>query len=337
MNLIDRYIQEVGRYIPRGKRGDILTELRSLLVDTLEDRFGQTPSETQVEDLLKEFGRPRDVAASYYPQSQYLVGPTLYPLFRMVAWIVVAAVLGAQAIAWGIGMFVAGETFSVLEMIASLVNSVPISLGWVLITFMILQYFDAKPHLEEDPWDPRKLPEINPEQDLKRWEMITGLIFGILALVLVTFFPQWIGFITTPGGKFYPNPVIMDYLVLIKIALVAGIGLNLFLLWRGRWALSTRLLRIGLDIYDVVVLALLVIGHNEWLAARSAGGFLDAIEAIEGIADGGWELVGMQGFRLGFAVALIVTVIEIITSIYRLIRSRLRSDFSAKTVVLKVE
>jgi len=337
MNLIDRYIHEVGRYIPRGKRGDILAELRSLLVDTLEDRFGQTPSETQVEELLKEFGRPRDVAASYYPQSQYLIGPTLYPLFRMVAWIAVGAVLGAQAIAWGIGMFLAGETFSVLEMISSLVNSVPISLGWVLITFMILQHFDAKPHLEEEPWDPQKLPEINPEHELKRWEMITGLVFGILALVLVTFFPQWIGFITTPGGKFYPNPVIMDYLVLIKIALAAGIGLNLFLLWRGRWALSTRLLRIGLDIYDVVVLALLVIGHNKWLAARSSGGFLDAIEAIEGIVDGGWELVGMHGFRLGFGVALIVSVIEILASIYRLIRSRLSSDFSVKTVVLKVE
>ena len=125
--------------------------------------------------------------------------------------------------------------------------------------------------------------------------------------------------------------------MLIKIALAAGIGLNLFLLWRGRWALTTRLLRIGLDIYDVVVLALLVIGHNNWLAARSSGGFLDAIEAIEGMVDGGWELVGMHGFRLGFGVALIVSVIEIMASIYRLIRSRLRSDFSIKTAVLKVE
>lgn len=337
MNLFDRYIHEVGRYIPRRKRGDILAELRSLLDDTLEDRFGQSPSESQVEDLLKEFGRPRDVAASYYPQSQYLIGPTLYPLFRMVAWIVVAAVLGGQAIAWGVGMFVGGEAFSVLEMIASLVNSIPISLGWLLITFIILQYFDAKPHLDEEPWDPRKLPEIKPEQELKRGEMIIGLVFGILALVLVTFFPQWIGFITTPGGKFYPNPVILEYLVLIKIVLVAGIGLNLFLLWRGRWSMTTRLVRIAMNIFDVVVLSLLVIGHNEWLAARSSAGFLGMLDAIPGMADGGWELVGMHGFRLGFGVALIVTVVETLASIYRLIRSRLRSDFSARNAVLKVE
>lgn len=337
MNLIERYIYEVGRYIPRRKRGDILAELRSLLVDTLEDRFGQEPSQAQIEDMLKEFGRPRDMAASYYPQSQYLVGPTLYPLFRMVAWIVVASVLGAQALAYGVGMFVAGETFSVLEVLSSLVTSVPISLGWVLITFILLQYFDAKPHLEEDPWDPTKLPEIKPEEELKHVEIILGLVFGVLIMVLVTFFPQWIGIITTPGGKFYPNPVILDHLLLIQIGLVASIGFNVFLLWRRRWGLGSRLLKIALDIYYVVVLGVLVMGHNSWLAARSSGGIFDALGAIEGMADGGWELVGMHAFRLAFVVTLIVTVIEILTSIYRLIKSRLRSDFSPKNAVLRVE
>ncbi len=337
MNLVDRYIHEVGRYIPPRKRGDILTELRSLLVDTLEDRFGETPSDSQVEELLKEFGRPKEVAASYHPQSQYLVGPALYPLFRMVAGIVVASVLGAQAIAWGIGIFVAGESFAPLEIISSLVNSVPISLGWVLITFMILQYFDAKPHLEEEPWDPTKLPEINPEQDIKRGELIFGLVFGVLALVLVAFFPQWIGFITTPGGKFYPNPVIIDNLTLIIISLAAGVGLNVFLLWRSRWQPGTRLLKFGLELYNVFVLSLLVIGHNHWLAARSSGGFLDAIEAVSGITDAGWELVGMHAFRIGFVVALIVTFIEILASVYRLIKRRLGSDLTPKVVVLKVE
>ena len=337
MDLIDRYLHEVGRYLPRRKRGDILVELRSLLEDTMEDRFGKEPSDEQLKELLKEFGRPRDVAASYHPQGQYLVGPVLYPLFRMVAWIVVAAVLGAQAIAWSVGMFVAGESYSILEMVASLVNSIPIALGYVLITFMILQYFDAKPYFEGGSWDPGKLPEIKPEQDLKQGEIIVGLVIGMLFLVLVVFFPQWIGFITTPGGNFYPNPIIMDYLLLITIALAAGIGLNLVLLWRRRWTLATRLIRIGLDIFNAAVLALLVVGHNQWLSARSAGGFLDAIEAIEGIADGGWELVGMHAFRFGFMIALIVTVIEILAAVYRLLKSRMQSDFSPQDAVLKME
>ena len=342
MSLIDRYLHEVSRYIPPRKRGDILAELRSLLVDTLEDRFGEDPSESQVEDLLKEFGRPRDVAASYHPQGQYLVGPTLYPLFRMVATIVVAAVLGAQALAWGVSAFVAGADFSVLEMIGSILNSIPGALGWVVLVFMILQYFDAKPNLDEERWEPKSMPEINPGEEVKRGGLMVGLVFNVLFLVLISLFPQWIGFVTTPGGKFYPNPVILDYVLLIQISLACWIGFNVFLLWKGRHDIYTRLMNIALNIFSAVVLTLLVTGHNAWLAARSAGSFLGAIEAIPiyeaieefpKLVEGGWAVVGMHGFRLAFVIALIVTVLEIIGGVYRLVRARFRSDVSAKDFV----
>jgi hypothetical protein len=335
MNLLDRYIHEVGRFLPRVKRTDIQAELRSSLIDTLEDRFGQEPAEDQVAETLKEFGNPRDVAGSYHPRGQYLVGPGLFPIFRMVAWIVIAAVLGAQLLAWGIAIFVAGEAFSAFEMLASLVNSIPASLGWVLITFMVLQYFDAKPYLEDEPWDPKSLPEINPGQDTKRGELIFGLIFSTLILMVLTLFPQWVGFITTPGGKFYPNPVILDYLVLIQVSLLANILLDVFLLWKGRWDMLTRIIKLGLEGFSIVILALLVNGHNAWLTARSAGGLFDALESISGIADGSWELVGMNAYRLAFVVAMIVTVIEVIKTVYRLLRAKLSPGVVPAVVIEK--
>ena len=49
MNLIDRYVTEVGKHLPRKNRLDIETELRSTLEDMLEDRSQQT-------------GRPADEA-----------------------------------------------------------------------------------------------------------------------------------------------------------------------------------------------------------------------------------------------------------------------------------
>jgi len=334
MSLLDRYVHEVGRFLPRVKRSDIQAELRSSLIDTLEDRFGLDPAEDQVAELLKEFGNPRDVAGSYHPRGQYLVGPGLFPIFRMVAWIVIAAVLGAQLLAWGIAVFVAGEAFSALEMLASLVNSIPASLGWVLITFVILQYFDAKPYLEDEPWDPNSLPEINPGLDIKRGELIFGLIFGTLFLMVLTLFPQWVGFITAPGGKFYPNPVILDYLVLIQVSLLANILLDIFLLWKGRWDILTRIIKLGLNGYSIVILALLVNGHNAWLSARSAGGIFEALGAISDVADGSWELVGMSAFRLAFVVALIVTVIEVFVTIFRLLKVKF-SPGVVPTVVIE--
>ena len=338
MTLLDRYIHEVGRHLPRKNRSDIQTELRSSFVDTLEDRYGQEATEEQTSEVLKEFGQPRDVAASYHPQSQYLIGPTLYPIFRMVVWIVIAAVLGSQILAWGIGIFVGGTAFSVWEMLASLVNSVPASLGWVIITFMILQYFDAKPNLENEPWDPAKLPEINTDQDIKRGELIVSLVFSTLFLALITLFPQWVGFITTPGGVFYPNPVILEYLVLIQVSLLAHMVLNVYMLWKGQWNMVTRIIKLGLSMYSIVILGLLVQGHNAWLSTRSAGGIFEALEAISGITDGGWEIVGMHSYRLAFFVALVVTTIELFADIFRMIRNKIQeNNMSANDFVLKVE
>jgi hypothetical protein len=252
----------------------------------------------------------------------------------MVAWIVVVAVLGAQMLAWGISMFVAGESFSFLEIISSLVNSVPASLGWVLITFMILQYFDAKPYPKEEPWDPRSLPEINPDEDLKRGEMVFSMVMGVLLLVLVTFFPQWIGIVTFPGGDFYPNPVILDFLIWIQIGLAAGILLNIYLFWKGRVDWPGRIGKLVLSLYTIGVLALLVQGHTLWLAAHSSADLMEGLTAIENMK---WELVGMHAYRWGFLVALIVSSIEFLVSIYRLIKSKLGSDFTPKAAVLEVK
>src|SRR5512139_1826468 len=92
MNLIDRYVIEVGKHLPRKNRQDIQRELRSTLEDMLADRSeasGQPVDEAMTIALLKEYGSPEKVAASYTP-TRYLVGPRLYPLFLMVTQIVVA-------------------------------------------------------------------------------------------------------------------------------------------------------------------------------------------------------------------------------------------------------
>ena len=68
MNTIDRYISEVGRYLPRKSRADIQVEIRSSIEDMLEDqskKLGKPVDEQMTADVLKEFGHPKKVAASY--------------------------------------------------------------------------------------------------------------------------------------------------------------------------------------------------------------------------------------------------------------------------------
>jgi hypothetical protein len=121
---------------------------------------------------------------------------------------------------------------------------------------------------------------------------------------------------------------------LIQVSLLANILMEIYLLWKGSWDTMTRVIKLGLNAFSIIILALLVTGHNTWLAARTSTGFLAGIEAIEA---GSWELVGMHAFRLAFVVALVVTIIEVFASVYQLVRSRMTSDVSAKDYVLKVE
>ena len=88
MNLIDKYIAEVGKHLPRKQRADIEAEIRSTLEDMLEERKQTSPeNEAQVIELLKEYGEPRKVAESYV-SPRYLIGPRMYPRMVLVAKIV---------------------------------------------------------------------------------------------------------------------------------------------------------------------------------------------------------------------------------------------------------
>jgi hypothetical protein len=330
MSLIDRYLHEIRRHLPRKNRADILTELRSSVVDAVEDRAGEESNEQATIAVLKEWGPPKEVAASYHPEGQYLIGPALYPLFRLVVGITLAAVIGSQILAWGLAIAIGREPFFPLDALMGLINSVPTAVGSVVIVFLILQWFEVRPDLEQETWDPESLPQIREAEDVKRGELIAGVIFSILVLVLLVTFPQWVGFVTTPGGRFFANPVIGRYLGWITVSLLAGIGLNIYLLWQGRWGTVSRIIKIAANLLSIVVLYLLIQGHTAWLATRDAEGFLMTLEQFPELMEEGFQLVGMHAFRLAFVVALIVTLIETLVLSYRFMKRRLGKDYPSQ-------
>ncbi|HEU4745527.1 MAG TPA: hypothetical protein VFS61_09835, partial [Anaerolineales bacterium] len=105
MNLIDRYITEIGKHLPRKNRADIEAEIRSTLEDMLEERKqanGQI-SEAEVIELLKEYGAPRKVAESYVGPN-YLIGPRVYPTFELVTRIVMIVLFSLALVALGLSI-----------------------------------------------------------------------------------------------------------------------------------------------------------------------------------------------------------------------------------------
>lgn len=334
MTLLDRYLHEVGRHLPRSRRDDILAELRSSLLDRLEDLAGDAPVEEDMVQLLHEMGPPREVAASYYPDGQYLIGPTLYPLFKMTVTIWLLVSLGAQLIAWLVAILIGGETLADFGTPWAILNSVPVTLGIVVIIFAILQRMEVRPEMKRETWDPRSLPQPSSGAPVKRGERIVGIVVGVIFLGIFTAYPERIGIYNLSDGSFWGNPVLGKYLTWISLSIIAGIGVDLYLIWHGVWDWAARLAKIGSNIVSMVILSLLFQAHNTWLAARGVGPLLSTLDRLGAEADLLTQIWGMQLFRLGIGIALLVITIESVALGVRLVVGLLGSKTDLVYVAL---
>jgi hypothetical protein len=116
------------------------------------------------------------------------------------------------------------------------------------------------------------------------------------------------------------NPVIQVYLPLISVALLLNIALDLIVLRQERWSQGTRLLKIALNLFGIYVLYVLITGHTSWLAAADASSFFSSIESLAEDVSAGTQALVMHAFRLAFFIALIVTALETISLVYKVIK-----------------
>ena len=323
MDLIERYLQEIGRQLPRHlpseQRADILAELRSSLMDTLEARFEGEPSENAVVQMIREMGSPQQVAASYHPIGQYLIGPELYPTFRLVLVVVFTAVIGAQLLAIVISLGLAQASLSILDEFWGIINSLPAALGMVVIVFAILQRLGVQTEDKSEAFDPLQLPQLEGnEQPVKRGEQVFGIIVGVIVLAFLSRFAMVGGF---QGDSLFANPVIDQYFPWIALSMVIGIVIDIFLLWKGRWQTSTRIAKIAADIFSMVILFVLIQGHNAWLGEMGVAGFFEGLTQFSQNTELPTQVIGMAAFRIALTVAFIVTGVDTLVQLYRLIRS----------------
>ncbi len=323
MDLIERYIYAVGKQLPSNKKADILSELRSNLTDDIEARYGANPTEDQVETLLKEFGAPEKVAASYWPEGQYLVGPRLYPLFRFSAGISLTVFAIVQFAIAGVAVIFNQEALPGFDFIGNLFNSLMVAFGIIVLVFAILQRFDVRPSLEKEEWNPRDLPVVEPSADIKRAEIVAELVFELIFVAILVVLPGQLSAVLYPGSEsFSINPPLQPYIPWIIVSLLLGIGLDVILMWRGRWELGSRIAKIAIDLFGLGVLFLLISSHTEWLATQGFTGFFSAFKVFgEGAPSPETvQIMVVNGFRLGFIVAAIVSIIELVKHVMDLVR-----------------
>ncbi len=105
MDLLERYLQAVGEYLPANMKADTLAELRENLLAQMEAReeeLGRSLTPAEVASVLEKHGRPMLVAARYLPQ-QSLIGPGLFPIY----WFTLKKSFPFVVLAYGVTQIVA--------------------------------------------------------------------------------------------------------------------------------------------------------------------------------------------------------------------------------------
>ena len=265
MNLIDRYVTEVGKHLPHKNRLDIEAELRSTLEDMLEDRSQQTgrpADEALAEELLQEYGTPRKVAATYQTHP-YLIGPRMFHLYTLVLKIVLFAVTLGLTIATIVSLVTSNLTTpeimqALINFATGLVSALVAAFGNVTLVFAILERLLPESEFEkEEKWTPAELTKEPDPGQVKIGDMIASIVFTVAALMIFNFYPQIVGIWNNTNGAWAQIAGLSDaffrYLPWINLSGVLTIALDIWLLRQGTWNFLTRWLHIGLQVISIAI------------------------------------------------------------------------------------
>jgi hypothetical protein len=281
MELVDRYLHAVKFWLPRKQKDDIIAELSEDLRSQIEDQeseLGHKLSDAEVEPILKRCGSPMAVAGRYLPQ-QSLIGPTLFPIYRVIIRSLILYFLLPWFLLW-LGVAIFSPDFRADHPGAALFASLEpwwlactYSLFLNTLIFALLDRSQARVHLVNG-WNPRSLPAVRDRNVISRG----GTIFELT--VVVATLATWIqldafrrvfhifGTTITLSSRW---PFFFWALVVVS---VAGIFVSCMNLSNPRWTRLTASLRFGLDCYSFGLIYLLC--RANLLQSLSASGVSSA-------------------------------------------------------------
>jgi hypothetical protein len=258
-DLVERYVHQVGRDLPRAERSDIEAELRSQIHDQLDDRFGPEPTPAEIAAVLRDLGAPRRLAASYN-RDQYLIGPALYPTMMMVlrhGWLLVPAIVLFLHV---FGLVIAPQPVSLtrllLEPAWAALQAALIFSAVVVLIFALIQRLGGTGEPNAEAFNPTDLPEVDDPRSVERLAVTFSIAFGIVVMLLLAYFLS-VGGLTLrfiPGN---PGEVIPAPTGWMLVLLASGVGLilvHLAALHRNHWTMASWLLQAVLQMVGVVSL-----------------------------------------------------------------------------------
>lgn len=293
--LLDRYLAVIARELPEAQRADITAELRDEIMSRIEAReeaLGRPLDRDALEAVLIEFGHPLLVAGRYR-ETQYLIGPEVFPFWwaglRATLLAVAAVYLVATVVA-----IVAGEEslHTVDHVMPSLGSALVFAFGAVTLFCVVVERYGKARLLAR--WRPRNLPPAKGGRT--RFEIMVEIAMSAAALA------WWLGLIhfrnVLPGLGLRLDlaPVWAAWFWPIALYFVAEMAMNILALARPGRVRLIRAMMLVRNLVAAAILAAVVQADHIVLVSGGAGISPPVLDQIQANFD--------RGFRVGIGVSI---------------------------------
>jgi hypothetical protein len=251
MKYIERYLAQVKKHLPKQDKEDTITELRSLLLDQIDQMDDNLSLEEKEILVLKETGRPKEVAMRYKNDSPLISSeyePLLFLIIKITSFSLPFALFIAETVAYAnrsVDFNIMDWMLSLAYLIPSILNSLFSAYVMIVLVFILLsKYVKPKYHFWDMEFDPKKLPDI-PNSILKVsiFEQIVILLGSVLFLYLMNLEPGLIAVYYENVRQPLLNSNFEQVLPYINIGVFLSLGLAVYhLATRSKSILSSTLL-----------------------------------------------------------------------------------------------
>ncbi|MFW5713775.1 MAG: HAAS signaling domain-containing protein [Brevefilum sp.] len=275
MKLLDLYLEEVHHQLPSKNREDILKEIRSTLLDMIEDRKvdpDQEVSEETVKSVLKDFGSPREITRQYGAR-KYLIGPRFYPAYLQVLRIVLIIV----AVVNILGVVIAvinpsnpGSTLieTSLQIIGGLFSSLFAAFGIVTLSFAGIERTtpeDWKVSMDQD-WSPEDLRKHEEQKRVSITGLAIEITLSLLFIAVLNFFLDRVGIYYLAESGWVSAPILNEnfhrFIPWITAVVTLDIGLNLYLIRQGYWDKLSVIAKVLFNAFEIAIIFAVLVGPD---------------------------------------------------------------------------
>ncbi|HWR14612.1 MAG TPA: hypothetical protein VN577_07270 [Terriglobales bacterium] len=314
MDMIERYLQAVKFALPEAQRDDIVKELRDSILSQVEEQegsLGRPLTEGETAELLKRLGSPFQLASRYRKQ-QFLVSPTLFPIY----WKVLKAALGIALLVSAAGCIaIAAAGKPIWESLRGLLQFPNLAItvfAWVTLVFVGMEFFGAKFQCTER-WDPRALPPLVKDAPRKsRFELIAELLIELVLGVWWLTGLHYNYLIMGPGANYLNfGPVWLQLYPLFVALVCIDVGFTAAQLYRPQWTSGARISVVVKGAVGLVVLYFLLNAPDLMVPVNPTAQWQNLVHNLN------------RALHLGLTVAFIVIVVNIGISLVKLIGKRI--------------